>query len=967
MAEKDIIARLKIEGQSEFIAGMTDAVKSTDKLDQSIDNTTTSLNEYQKSVTDASKSGKGLGDSINSANKSLDTLQNELTSTDDSLKKVIKDLLVSGKSAKEVGNILEQSVSKAANTASTSIIGLTSATFKNSETFRTFINEAKEGKATIDKSAEGYLKANGEMAKFANTTTDLKDKTISAKKELRQLTDDINSGRLSGEPLKLAISRAAELTDRIGDNREAIKNLSSDTRGIDTFVEGVTAIATGFQIAQGAAVLLGEDNEDLQKTFIKLNAIMAIANGLQQLHALTLQNSSLALKLNVIGQRAYALAVGTSTGAMKGFRLALAATGLGLVLIAIIAIAANWDKFSAAVVKSVPALGKFGETWNTLKATTRGFFSATIESFKFLANSTVAFGRLLKEVFTLGPQKAYQNFVADIGSGVKEINNAYKEGVEISKANSAEQKRIADTTKLISSLENQVLKAKAQGAKESTVTALELRKANAELSLLDKGSKEYYEKQIEINDLLKSTTKEVKKQKEEIKAQVGSLEELQAKYSALVKIINTSVPGSKAYNDAIEKAKVLGVQIEDLQKKIDASLKGAEDLASSLSKQFEGIGQQAKGADGSIADLEAQLSAVNQAINEGNLEDSVLFGLTVLAVDLESKVESAKKKIQELKDEVSGKIDIADYAEGALLNIENEERLREQQGLTYEDKVKKLKDLEAIEIGQAKNKGAEIFAIEEFYSNERNRLLEEEQQKRRDSIASDIQDIQSYGNIAFDVFKSFTNAKQALLDNQLKQGLISQEKYDKETAKLREKQAKADKLQAVFNAGLSGAVAILAAYAKGIVAGVIMSALVAAQIAAIVATPIPKFFKGVIGLKRGANPSGRDTIPAMLNEGESVMTTKETNEHKPVLEAIRKGVFDKNYMKRNDIKRTRIGSILEIGKQNNINNNKNIERKLNDIEALMEEIALNTGMSVGNGNDLYSLMKRKPNGNKHFV
>jgi hypothetical protein len=123
----------------------------------------------------------------------------------------------------------------------------------------------------------------------------------------------------------------------------------------------------------------------------------------------------------------------------------------------------------------------------------------------------------------------------------------------------------------------------------------------------------------------------------------------------------------------------------------------------------------------------------------------------------------------------------------------------------------------------------------------------------------------------------------------------------------------------------------------------------------------------VIGLKRGGNPAGRDTIPAMLNEGESVMTTKETNEHKPVLEAIRKGVFDKTYMKRNDIKRTRIGSILELGKQNNANNNKNIERKLNDIEALMEEIALNTGMSVGNGNDLNSILKKKANERKFFV
>ena len=970
MAEKDIIARLIVEGQSEFISAMTASDKATQGLDTSIDSTTSSLNAYQKSITDASKTGKGMSDSINSASKSLDTLDKELTSTDEALKKVIKDLLLSGKSAKEVGTILEQSVSKSAKSASTSLLGMTSATINNTKEFRSFIQSAKEGKATIDQSAGSYQKASTEIGKLVVTTTNFKEKTLSAKTELRQLTAQINNGNLSGEPLRIAINRAAELTDRIGDNREAIKNLASDTRGLDTFVEGATAIATSFQIAQGAAVLLGEDNEDLQKTFIKLNAIMAIANGLQQVHALTLQNSSLAMKLNAIATRAYAIAVGTSTGAMKLFRLALISTGIGALAIALIAIVTNWDKLSAAIVKSVPALGKFGKAWDTLKSTTRGFFSAVLESFTFLGSSVVAFGTLLKDVFSLGPQKAYEKFIGQIGSGIKDINNAYNDGVKLSEENTAESKRQKAVNDSILATEKQILQAKASNSSEAKITSLELKKANLELSLLKKGSNEYYEKQIEINDLLGKQAKKVKEVKTEIQSQVGSLDDLQKKYQALVNIINTTAPGTKAYNDAIEKAKELGTEIEILKDQTEALLKTSQsELYDDYVNLFEQIGNESSIATGSIADLESQLSEVNKTISEGNASDSVLLDLILQAVKLESDINEAKKRIQELKDTASGKIDISDYAETQLLNIQNEERLREQQGLTYEDKLKKLNDLETIEIGQAKNKGAEIANIEKFYANERDKLLKEDQQKRRDAIAEDLKTIQDVGNQAFGVFKAFSDARKQVLDNELKQGLISEEQYQKEVAKLQRKQAIADKAQAVFNATIQGALAVLTALAKG---GPILAAFVgglaALQVAAIIATPIPKFFKGVQRIKLNGNKEGRDTIPAMVNKGETIVPTDKAKRYEKPISEMFKGNFEKMYMPRTDIKRARIGSIiLSENSQTNTLSNRKIEKQLQEMNYLLEMISIHSGSTVGNGNALNSILKKKANERKFFV
>lgn len=64
-------------------------------------------------------------------------------------------------------------------------------------------------------------------------------------------------------------------------------------------------------------------------------------------------------------------------------------------------------------------------------------------------------------------------------------------------------------------------------------------------------------------------------------------------------------------------------------------------------------------------------------------------------------------------------------------------------------------------------------------------------------------------------------------------------------------------------------------------------------IAAQVVPELAGFADGVIDLKRGPHPVGRDTIPAMLDEGESVMTRDETRRHKDLFLAIRNKELEK--------------------------------------------------------------------------
>ena len=66
----------------------------------------------------------------------------------------------------------------------------------------------------------------------------------------------------------------------------------------------------------------------------------------------------------------------------------------------------------------------------------------------------------------------------------------------------------------------------------------------------------------------------------------------------------------------------------------------------------------------------------------------------------------------------------------------------------------------------------------------------------------------------------------------------------------------------------------------------------AAQAAAVLATPLPKYAKGTKYLQRGNNPSGTDTIPILADEGERIIPRKQNKKYWNIYEAIDDGRFE---------------------------------------------------------------------------
>jgi hypothetical protein len=163
-------------------------------------------------------------------------------------------------------------------------------------------------------------------------------KTENITTELRKLKRELASGELQGDAFNQAAKRAAELEDRVNKVRTAVKSLSDDNAKLTAFVDTAQGIAGGFAAAQGAAALFGGENEELQKTFVKLQASMALLNGIQAFSNILRKES--ALNTILLG-RANVTATASTNGltvATSKLNKALMVGAIGLAVAALAAI-----------------------------------------------------------------------------------------------------------------------------------------------------------------------------------------------------------------------------------------------------------------------------------------------------------------------------------------------------------------------------------------------------------------------------------------------------------------------------------------------------------------------------------------------------------------------------------------------------------------------------------------------------
>jgi chromosome segregation ATPase len=242
-----------------------------------------------------------------------------------------------------------------------------------------------------------------------------------AQQELRRLKKELTSGELQGEAFDAAAARAGELRDRIGDVNKRVNVLASDSRKLDAFVSVAQGVAGGFAAAQGAAALFGSENENLQKTFVKLQAAMATLQGVQAL-ANTLNKDSAASTI-LLGKAKTFLsgAITGATAAARAFSAALIATGIGAIVVAVGLLVANWEKLTAAIKGSAKEAEDFATSQRKLADESLN----TINTFDEQARSMRRLGFEESEI-EIARQQAYINALERL----KGANEASKKAIE---------------------------------------------------------------------------------------------------------------------------------------------------------------------------------------------------------------------------------------------------------------------------------------------------------------------------------------------------------------------------------------------------------------------------------------------------------------------------------------------------------------------------------------------------------
>ena len=184
------------------------------------------------------------------------------------------------------------------------------------------------------------------MAIKSTVELEVKSNLKGFKGEIRQATIEAQEavrtfGEFSPEAIE-AEKRLAQLRDRMEDFNDRVSAVNPDKFAqVQTIVQGV---ARGFQAAQGAMALFGSESEDLQKTMVKLQGAMALADGLEGLGKI--QQQFTAIAKNIKGSVIQAF---QSLGRIS--TLAFGVIGIALTLII-----ANFDKLKKSVSNLLPGL-----------------------------------------------------------------------------------------------------------------------------------------------------------------------------------------------------------------------------------------------------------------------------------------------------------------------------------------------------------------------------------------------------------------------------------------------------------------------------------------------------------------------------------------------------------------------------------------------------------------------------------
>lgn len=424
-----------------------------------------------------------------------------------------------------------------------------------------------------------------------------------------------------------AAKRAAELKDRIGDAKALTDAFNPDAK-FKAVAGALSGVAGGFSALQGAMALFGKQNKDVEAALLKVNAAMALSQGLNSLgdsidsfknlgtqikaSTIFIEANSAATKTAAAVQRAFGVAtIETSTG-FKVLKGAIVATGIGALVVALGMVINNFDAISDWIKKS--PLGSLAKGVGALVEQFTDFVGITSEAERNLdklsaankrANEDItnrikvlkAQGGSEKEIYELSKQRI-ENELNDIRNAAKVKDKLTEEEqkqmrdlkteqlvltAEYNKKTSEANAKAAEKAKKdrddASKKEEEDKKAanklliELQNAKSLAILDDETAKAKKQLEI-DKNAKEAEIKELKVSQKVKDEL--IKLNNEKFEADKTALdkkakEELEKKYKEEQDNLNT-------FNEKIKDIKIAAIKDEGDRAKEERLAKLDKDL-----------------------------------------------------------------------------------------------------------------------------------------------------------------------------------------------------------------------------------------------------------------------------------------------------------------------------------------------------------------------------------------------------
>lgn len=697
-------------------------------------------------------------------------------------------------------------------------------------------------------------KATQELGKATDSTT---AKTKSLKAQLKEMKAELAALEASGKGntarFREVSAAAGQLEDQIGDVNARVKALASDTPRLDALISAATGIAGGFSVAQGAVALFGDENEELNKALLKVQAAMAITNGLQAV-AQTLNKDS---AFSVLGLGKAQLFLNT---AMNAFPLVFIVTALAAVAGGLFLLFTNQKKAADGILEFSKNIGIMGR---------------------------VALG-----LATLG--------LSELVFSVSELSKAFRSNEE-----AAHDAAVTAASEFLASTQKQI------DAIQKTREAVQGR-YDFEIRLAKATGKETAQlERDKLNALIKSLDEEYKirlAQAERVRATlidegVGATAALKKfsdqQASDLKKSLQEQKENLIIFNAEQTKAE------EDRAK--EAVAKAKENREKALKDKLDALDRERKEAEKLILETAATEEQINKERNEadvkliqGRIAVLAEFGQDLINEEIallnklndieNSALEDEKKRKEKLKEENEKQIEAQKKLDDELIAVmeEGEEKKRAVRIKQFEDKIAELEE-QGILTAELE-KGLQKQLIDDL-----NKLREEEDKANRERIAKDLELRRQQVQQGLDIFATGVKGVQDLI---------------KAVAVDQEQAAEFQKTLAVFQIGIelakSLANVITAATQQVVATGgaslplllpFIVQGFAAifgafAQVRALAEQPAPKFAKGVEWLE-GAGTATSDSIPAYLSRGERVVPAHINDKYYDELSAIQNGYFEK--------------------------------------------------------------------------